>query len=60
MHVNYYLQFPQNQGVWEKINNYFNQFWQFSHTVGVFDGKHFHIKKPDHSGFMLLYNYIKE
>lgn len=47
---------PSNESEWRKIEEGFNNMWQFPHTLGAIDGKHIRIKRPPHAGSD-FYNY---
>lgn len=50
------LQVPNSETDWEKVEEAFNNRWNFPNCVGAMDGKHISIKCPANSG-SLFYNY---
>ncbi len=47
---------PQTQEEWKEVAEIFGKRWNFLHTCGAIDGKHFAITKPSKSGSM-YHNY---
>ncbi|MCH9638925.1 MAG: transposase family protein [Betaproteobacteria bacterium] len=54
-----FVQVPETQEAWSKIESGFAEKWNFPNCIGALDGKHINIRAPSNSG-SLFFNYKQQ